>query len=269
MHPLRLAAFAAAALALGASGLPRFVQEPAGKPAATQEVVPTVVEEETGSRFPVWMDLQVGERTVRHHLLGTGVREKTIFRVDVYGMAMYADRAAIGAALHEVANSIPSKQAGTDPRLVAALLEGRMGVSMRWVMARDVEDEDVREAFEDWLGPRLDAAVAAAPEEERAAARAHADQAMNSFRGFFAADLLEDEELRFTWMPGGKLYSWIRGVANPVVESEMLCRALWDCYVGVDAAEPKARKAFLTGLWRMARSWQPEPKAPAEPADEN
>jgi len=267
MQSFRLAAVAAAALALAVAGLPRLDQEPAGAPAAAQQKVPTVPEAETGIDFPVWLDLAVGEETVRHHMLGTGVREKTIFKVDVYGMAMYVDRLALGAELHALAESIPSKNAGTDTRLADSLLEGRYAVSMRWVMARDVEDEDVREAFDDWLGPRLDAAVAATPEEERADARRHADSVMTQFRGLFSADLLEGEELRFAWLPGGHLHSWIRGEANPVVESEMLCRALWDCYVGRKAAEPKARRAFLSGLWRLARAWE-APMADKETSDE-
>jgi hypothetical protein len=267
MQSFRLAAVAAAGLALAATGLPRPGQEPTEGQVPTTPRVPTVTEAETGLAFPVWLDLEVGEESVRHHMLGTGVREKTIFKVDVYGMAMYVDRTALGAKLRDLAKSIPSKKAGTDTRLADSLLEGRYGVSMRWVMARDVEDEDVREAFDDWLGPRLDAAVAATLEEERADARRHADTVMTQFRGLFSADLQEGEELCFAWLPGGRLHSWIRGKANPVVESEMLCRALWDCYVGRKAAEPKARRAFLAGLWRLARAWE-APMADKETSDE-
>lgn len=253
-------------------------QERAVAPA--REQAPTVTEDETGIAFPTWLDLQLGgadAKPVRHHLLGTGVREKTIFAVNVYGMGMYADKEALGRELHARATDVPAKKAGTDGKLRDQLLEGKVALSLRMVFARDIDAEDVREAFEDWLQPRLEKAVKAVRDPaERAALEKSTTANLRKFRDYFSADIVENDELILVWEVGGRLHTILKGKAQPIIQDEHMCRAMFDCYIGAKAAEPGARKAFLTGAWRFARAWRPpaeEPEAAEKPetpdSDEN
>jgi hypothetical protein len=224
-----------------------------------QEVAPTVEEDETGIDFPTWLDLDLdgkGDELTRHHLLGTGVREKTIFYVDVYGMAMYADKEALGREHSALAKKISPKKAGKDKKLAAALLEGKVALTLRLVFARDIDAEDVREAFEDWLQPRLEKAVKAVKDPtKRAALKKSTTANLVTFRDFFSVDITEGDELIMVWETDGSLHTILQGKARKVLNDVHLCRAMFDCYIGEDAAEPKARKSFLTGAWRLARAW--------------
>ena len=58
--------------------------------------VATVEEPETEIAFPVELVVHVDEeeRETVHQLVATGVREKTIFAVDVYAFGFYLDAAA-------------------------------------------------------------------------------------------------------------------------------------------------------------------------------
>ncbi len=247
------------ALACWATAPTGYAQESTARTA--QEVAPTVEEDETGIDFPTWLDLDLGEKDdplTRHHLLGTGVREKTIFQVNVYGMAMYADKDALGREHRALANKISPKKVGKDKKLAAALLEGKVALTLRLVFARDIDAEDVREAFEDWLQPRLEDAVKAVKDsEKRAALKKSTTANLVTFRDFFSVDITEGDELIMVWETDGSLHTILQGKARKVLKDVHLCRAMFDCYIGEDAAEPDARKSFLTGAWRLARAWKP------------
>ena len=163
-----------------------LAQEPArqGDP---EEPAPTRKEAESGILFPIWLD---HDEVGRHQLLGLGCREKTIFAVNVYGMAMYADAEGLGKKLHGHIDTVEAKKVHKDQKTINLILEGDFALSMRWVFCRDVDAEDVREAFEDWLGPRRKEAVARIVKvEERKAADEASLKAMQDFRDIFDADL--------------------------------------------------------------------------------
>ena len=236
-------------------------QEPAAQ-AAPKKQAPTVKEPESGILFPTWMDVP---GAARHQLLGLGCREKTILYVNVYGMGMYAEAKGLGKKLKAHAQSLEFKKAHKDAKLVELLLSGEFEISMRWVFCRDVEGEDVREAFEDWLAPRRKKEVA---KIEDAAARRAEDaaslKAMNAFRDLFSMDIEKGDELIFLWAPGGELTTWLNGEEIGKIVNETVARAMWDCYVGKDAAEPGAKKKFLQGAWRLARRYTPAAEEKAE-----
>ena len=72
----------------------------------------------------------------------------------------------------------------------------------------------------------------------------------------------------FLWEPNGDLSTWINGEKQAVIHSQLIARAMWDCYIGKDAAEPGAKKAFLLGAWRLARRYTPPAEEKAEAKSE-
>lgn len=211
--------------------------------AAAQEKPALVKEPETGSLFPSFLQAPRGEKTAREDLLGVGVREKTIFRVNVYAMGLYVDWTAAQPVLKRVVGERTLKQAKKDKAFHEAFLDDSFGKSLRWVMARDVGGEDIAEAFRDSLEPRIKAAKL--DEAQRAAA----EQSVRTLRGYFSAELTEGTELFFHWEPGGRLHVVVGGVAKGVIADLALCRALFDVYLGADPISSSAKDRFLEGAY--------------------
>ena len=67
-------------------------------PAAGQETAPDMVREpSSGTPFPVLLTPPGG--TTRHWFAGTGIRQRTIFRVKIYAFGLYVDPTGARAAL--------------------------------------------------------------------------------------------------------------------------------------------------------------------------
>jgi hypothetical protein len=231
----------------------------AGAAWALQDPVPMVKESETGIEFPAWIQAPLGDATARQDLLGTGVREKTVFKVNVYAMGLYVDAAAASAALKKAAGTLERKKALKDKAFQQVLLKDEIGKTLRWVMARDVGGEDIAEAFTDSLEPRVKTLAKTAEEKQAAAA------AMTTFRAYFTAELTEGTELVFHWEPGGKLHTVVGGVKKGAIVNLTLCAALFDVYVGADPISSGARESFLDGAWRLAEQ-TPVPSAVPTPS---
>jgi len=229
---------------------------------AGQDPAPTVKEPETGIAFPAWLNAPRGEHTAREDLLGTGAREKTVFKVNVYALGIYADLTAAVPALKKAAGALERKQALKDAGFREVLLRDEIGKSLRWVMARDVGGADIAEAFADSLEPRLKALAKTEAEKKAAAAAAQ------TLRSYFTAELTEGTELLFHWEPGGRLHTMVGGVKQGVIANLTLCTALFDVYLGSDPISPGARSRVLEGAWQqvqIAAAASPSP-APAVPA---
>jgi hypothetical protein len=193
--------------------------------------VPTVEEPETGIEFPVTLTVlpkTEKREAVKHQLNGLGVREKTWLKVDVYALGFYMDDLKGLAALKKPAGDLSVSKLQDSKDFRKALLGDTFGKTMRLVMARDVDADDMSEAFNDALWPRMEERTK--KDEERKAAEA----AMAKFKGFFEKEAEEDQVLDFTWMPGGLMYAVVDGKRHPVVKSEPLCWALFDIFVGDD-----------------------------------
>ena len=205
----------------------------------------TVEEPDTEVAFP--LELQVAKDT-RHQLCGMGVRVKKKFLMNfkVYALGFYLDEAAALPALREAAGDLNLKKLQSSEAFRKALLAGDkkgFGRSIRLVMVRDVDADTMAEAFEDSLWPRMKDATETT--EERTAAKA----ALDRFRGFFEKEAEEDQVMDFTWLPGDKLQATVDGKRFPLVESEHLCRALFDVYLGEDPISKKAKTNIFTSLY--------------------
>ncbi len=209
------------------------------------EPVKTVEEPETEVAFPVTLTVlpkTEKREAVSHQLSGVGVREKTIFKVDVYALGFYMDEEAALPALKKAAEDLSASKLEKSAAFRKALLGDDFGKTMRLVMVRDVDAEDMSEAFDDALWPRMKAH--SDKEQDRIAAKA----ALAEFRGFFEKEAKDKQVLDFTWMPGGLMYAVVDGKRFPVVKSESLCRALFDVFVGDDPISGGAKKDIFKNL---------------------
>lgn len=225
---------------LGSLAAPIAAQD--AKPAGSEQ--PGMVKEpETGHLFPTFLQAPRGEKSAREDLLGVGVREKTIFKVNVYAMGLYVDLSAALPVLKKAVGQRTLKQAKKEQAFHDAFLNDDFGKTLRWVMARDVGGEDIAEAFRDSLEPRIKKAKL--DEQERAAA----EQALRTFRGWFDKELAEDTELRFHWEPGAKLHVYVGGEKKGVIQNLALCRAMFDVYLGADPISSSAKTNFIEGAY--------------------
>ena len=219
---------------------------------APQKQVATVEEPETEVRFPV--TLTVVDKDTQHELMGVGVRVKKKFfmNFNVYAMGFYVDREGALEALREPAGKLSAAKLETSKKFRKALLGDTFGKTMRLVMVRDVDADDMAEAFEDALWPRMKAYVV--DEEDRAKEardRAAAKQALDTFRGYFEKEAEEDQVMDFTWLPEDELYAVVDGKRHKVVENAALCWALFDVFLGDDPISEDANEAFHEGLHEL------------------
>ena len=181
----------------------------------------SVNEPSSGVAFPVSMPVADGSTQV---LMGTGIRTRTVLNVKVYAFGLYVDQAAARTALEGYAGRAPEALAG-DPTFYDALLRMSFPMTMRLVMTRNVSGEQMSEAFDGALRPRV---VAAAGRNLPGG-----EAALATFRGFFSVErLTSGAELVFTCTPDGTLHSRVVGEARPTISNQALCWALFDVYLG-------------------------------------
>ncbi|HEX9792362.1 MAG TPA: chalcone isomerase family protein, partial [Planctomycetota bacterium] len=210
---------------------------PAPKP------VRTVKESATDIAFPVRFAPVGGGDS--QELTGTGVRTKTIFSVKVYAMGLYLDGAKAAQVLERFRETTPARlEKNAD--FQRALVSDALPKTLRLVMARDVDGEDMAEAFDDSLGPRIEERV------KRQADPAAAGE-LARLRGFFTAELKKGHEVVFSAWPGGALHVRIQGKDQPVLKSPALVWALFDVYLGDDPISGRTKSAFFAGAAKVAR----------------
>lgn len=237
-------------LAAALLAVPALAQDPS-------QPVPTVEEPRSEVEFPRWMDFPGGKQPL--HLLAVGLRTKTIFAVKVYAFGLYLDARAAAAALRDYRGLRP-KDRRKSRAFYRALLNGDFSKGLRWVMTRDVDGEDIAEAFAESLEPRLEKLARSAKPEVVAADRA----ALARFKTFFSDELEEGTELVFAWHPGGRLVTRIGGKVMGEVKSHNLALALFDVYLGSDPISEDAKEAFadaLPGFLDLAAGLPPLPAA--------
>ncbi|MGH7549099.1 MAG: chalcone isomerase family protein [Gemmatimonadales bacterium] len=193
-----------------------------------------VTEPNTNVSFPIELQTAAGVQT----LTGTGVRTRTVLKVKVYAFGLYVDDAArvtLGAWRGRSAADLAG-----DESLYAELLKGGFPMTMRLVMTRNVGGEQMAEAFDGALAPRV----------AQAAARGMAGgaEALARFRGFFTDQLASGTELLFTWAPGDKLVAFIGGRQVGEIENAALCWALFDVYLGDKPISSQGKRTVIARL---------------------
>ena len=225
--------------AVPGAAAPAAVAGAAGQAQASE----TVRERESGVAFPLALTPPGG--ATPHWLMGTGIRQRTIFRVKVYAFGLYVDADAARAALAEFAGST-AEALGRDERFTRRLLDLDFGMALRLVMTRTVSGGDVAEAFDEALRPRM----------PRAGAGAAGDDAMAlaTLRGYLDVDeVRRGAEIVFACGPAGRLAMTVDRAERPPIESRALCRALFDVYLGDDPIEPDGRRNLMAGFAGLLR----------------
>lgn len=194
-----------------------------------------VVEPASKRAFPVSITVPGSEE--RHALAGTGIRTKTFLRVQVYAYGLYVDpagaRTSLGAWRGQSASALKD-----DPEFYAALLQDSFAKSLRLHMTRDVGGDDMADAFDEALGPRVDQAAARGMSGGR--------EALATFRGFFDVDeLTKESTLTFSWLPGGTLVAAVNGEIKGRIESPALTWALFDVYLGENPIMKKGKETVI------------------------
>lgn len=220
-------AVAALALVLAA---PLVAQEGAGGMA---------VEPSSKVQFP--MELAVPGTDMTHHLMGTGIRTKTFLKVKVYAFGLYVDTDGAASALGAWAGK-SAQDLEKDDGFYGAILQQDFGMTLRLVMTRDVGGEDMAEAFDGALRPRVQAAAA-----EKSMPGGEA--ALDRFRGFFNVDeMTKESEIVFSCSADGTLHTSVKGVTQTTIASPALCWALFDVYLGDKPISGDGKKRVVEGF---------------------
>lgn len=202
----------------------------------------SVNEPGSGVAFPVELATADGGR---HALLGTGLRTRTMLNVKVYAFGIYAEPSAARTALASWNGRDAAALAG-DATLYDRLLRMEMPMSLRLVMTRNVSGEQMGEAFDGALRPRVVAAAGRG--------MPGGEEALNTFRGFFSLDrLTEGAELVFTCSPSGTLNTTVGGERKPAIESRALCWALFDVYLGRNPISASGKRNAVSRLPEVLR----------------
>ena len=219
--------FALAALALAAPPV-----------TAQDSPVDSVRERNSAVAFPVM--LSVPGHMEQHALTGMGIRTKTFLKVKVYAFGLYVHADAARGSLADFAGK-SAKDLEKDDMFYARLLEMNFPMTLRLLMTRDVGGEDMAEAFDGALRPRVQMAAA---EKNMPGGEAALDQ----FRAFFNIDeLTKESELVFT-CADGTLMTSVRKEVKPQIASPALCWALFDVYLGQKPISGGGKKSVVNGF---------------------
>ena len=147
--------------------------------AMAQSTAPDTVDEPR-SGTPLPLSLTPPGGTAPHWLMGTAIRQRTLFRVKIYAFGLYVDPERARASLSRFAGvSAPTLE--DDESFYRQLLDLDFDMTLRLVMMRTVDGDDVAEAFDDALRPRLGRAVTDTISTDELAA-------LDRFRSYFDVD---------------------------------------------------------------------------------
>jgi hypothetical protein len=215
------------------------------QPAIGQEATEATVLEPK-SKVPFPMHLGVPGHGEQHVLTGTGLRTKTFLKVKVYAFGLYVDEEAAHAALGTFAGQ-NAKELEENDAFYAQVLEMGFPMTLRLVMTRDVGGDDMADAFDGALRPRV----------QRAAAEMNmpgGEAALEEFRTYFSVEeMTKESELVFT-CADGTLMSQVRGEVMPELDSPALCWALFDVYLGEDPISGDGKKKVVYGFPRILQT---------------
>lgn len=193
----------------------------------------TVTEPSSKVAFPVQVTPAMGAAET---LTGVGIRTKTMLKVKVYAFGIYIEPTAAREKLTGFAGKDANALA-RDPKFYDALLAMQVPMTLRLVMTRNVGGEDMAEAFDGALRPRVQKVARELPGGEAALA---------TFRGLFSLDKLKKGTvLDFSCSPDGMLHSAVGGEQKPMLESKALCWALFDVYLGLQPIMPDGKRTVI------------------------
>ena len=196
-----------------------------------------VTEPNTKVKFPVELQAPPGGGT--QVLTGTGVRTRTMLQVKVYAFGLYVDPAGARGALAAWRGKSAADLAKSQS-LYQTVLKGQFPMTLRLVMTRDVGGDQMANAFNEALGPR----VAKAAQNNMPGGA----DALTRFRGFFTNELKSGTELVFSWATPSTLHVSIGGHKSGEIDNQALCWALFDVYLGDKPISENGKKSVVARL---------------------
>jgi len=214
-------------------------------PGAVAQNVGVQIEPSSKVEFPVEITTAGGTGT--HVLTGVSVRTKTFLKVKVYAFGIYVDEAGARTTLSSFADQTQRDLERNDD-FYDRVLDLDFGMSLRLVMTRDVDGETMADAFDGALRPRVELA-----ESEMGMPGGVA--ALETFRGYFSVEeMTKEAELVFSCTPEGTLSSLVKGQTAADIQSQALCWALFDVYLGEDPISGDGKKK---AIWNFPRILAP------------
>lgn len=209
-------------------------------PVLAQETTSDTVKEcRSGTLFPVRLT-PLGT-TTPYQLMGTGVREKTLFKIKIYAFGLYVVPDGARSSLSRFAG-VPASTLGRDRSFYARILDMDFAMAIRIVMTRDVAGGALVDAFDRALIPRIQRAAADMSMPGGATA-------LKQFRLYFDLDkVMKGTEIVFSCAPAGRLETSVRGESRPRIDSQALCWALFDIYLGENPISADGKKSLVGGF---------------------
>lgn len=211
----------------------------------------TVIEEETEIVFPSYIKLPIKTvdgraADIQYDLIGVGVREK--YWIDVYGFGFYINvKAAMPLIMRALKSSKSMKPDEAKLIWESVMLNKRFSKLMRWVMARNIDGEDISEAFEDSLAPSIK--VFHKEDEEKLKKSL---SAMAKLRGWFEkTDLPEGAEILFVWSNDSlevllrKSTELKERTSLGIINDLGVCSSLFALFLGEEPIDEEAKERFL------------------------
>lgn len=191
---MRTAAAVALVLALAAPSLQADVTEP-----------------KSGTAFPD----RVGEMS----LMGVGLRTKTMLKVKVYAIGLYA-----------ADSSLPGLKGKSGDALANELVWGDYPKQLTMKFLRDLSADQIRGAFVETL--------------------AGADAAKrDAFVNYFG-DIKTGQEATLRWAPGGVLETTVAGQAKPPIADKNFAAAVYGIWLGQKAIQEDIKEGLVARVPR-------------------
>ena len=149
-------------------------------------------------------------------LLGVGLRTKTVLKVKVYSIGLYAADSAVAG---------PLKGKATSPDLYRELVSGDFPKKIVMKFVRDVSTSQIRDAFRESLGN-------AGPK---------ADEWINYF-----GEIRSGQEIVIAWTPGTGLKTKVAGVDKPAINEKVLASAVFGIWLGEKPVQDDLKKALVS-----------------------
>ncbi len=208
-------------------------------PAAVAQDVGVQIEPSSKVPFPVEITAAGGGDT--HVLTGVAIRTKTFLKVKVYAFGIYVDEVPARATLSSFANQ-SAGDLERNQNFYDRILDREFAMTLRLVMTRDVGGEDMADAFDGALRPRVQSAASDMN-------MPGGEAALDTFRGYFSVDeMTKESELLFSCTPDGTLSSLVKGQPADDIHSNALCWALFDVFLGEDPISNGGKKTVIANI---------------------
>lgn len=208
-------------------------------PAVVAQDVGVQIEPKSNVPFPIEISAAGGGDT--HVLAGVGIRTRTFLQVKVYAFGIYVDEEPARQTLSSFAGQT-ARDLERNDAFYRRILDRDFGMTLRMVMTRDVDGETMADAFDGALRPRVELAAA----EKNMPGGV---EALATFRGYFSVEeMTKEAELVFSCTPEGTLSSLVKGESLDDIQSDALCWALFDTFLGEDPISDGGKKTVIANM---------------------